>query len=240
MAWFRTKRSASPSDSDVLARLPPVTEPSKTAQFEEFARQHRPADEHWTHTQVFSYPELLRDRYDSPLYVGVTGRPAILLCLSGQMRRDLDGLDELIRRKGADLFLQGHRLGRYGMVRAVLQLPEYDLIFETPLTLAHGDVQEFVSAGYRNEAIELHVAHVNGSRSLRFVCQAARIRSVVDAVLEAVHGLQHPTTPAEQAAPTAELEAEFPTISDGLSGRTRIRLTVTDSAEDVVTVQTRN
>ncbi|RBQ11604.1 hypothetical protein DP939_45200 [Spongiactinospora rosea] len=223
-----------------MARMPPVTEPSKTEQFAEDARLHHPADEHWTHTQIFSYSELLRDRYDSPLYVGVNGRPAILLCLSGQMRADLGGLGELIRRTGAELFLQGHRFGRYGMVRAVLELPERDLIFETPLTLAHGDVQEFVSAGYQNEAVELHLAHTNDARSQRFTCQAAGIRPIVDAVLDAVRGLDHPTTPAEQAAPVAEMEARFPEISDGLSGRTRIRLTVTGPADDAVTVETYN
>ncbi|MGH3388449.1 MAG: hypothetical protein ACRDOO_06175 [Actinomadura sp.] len=240
MAWFGRKSSAGAAGSDPVARMPPVTEPSKTEQFAEHARRLRPADEHWTHTQVLSYVELLRDRYDSPLYVGVSGRPAILLCLSGRMRTDLDGLGELIRRKGAHLFLRGHRLGRYGMLRAVLELPEYDLIFETPLTLAHGDVQEFISAGYQNEAVEFHLAHTSDARPLRFTCAAAGIRPVVDAALDAVRGLDHPTTQAEQAAPAAELEARFPKISDGLGGRTRIRLTVTGPADDVVTVETRN
>ncbi|MFI0420581.1 hypothetical protein [Spongiactinospora sp. 9N601] len=228
------------TDSDLMALMPPVTEPSKTEQFAKDARQQRPADEHWTHTQTFSYSELLWDRYDSPLYVGVSGRPAILLSLSSQMRADLDGLGELIRRTGAHLFLQGHRLGWYGMVRAVLELPEHDLIFETPLTLAHGDVQEFVSAGYRNEAVELHLTHTNDARSQRFTCQAVGLRPVVDAVLDAVRGLDHPTTLDEQATAVAELEARFPRISDGLSGRTRIPLTVTGPADDVVTVKTHN
>ncbi|WP_329256169.1 hypothetical protein OG417_16015 [Actinoallomurus sp. NBC_01490] len=240
MAWFGRKRSASAAGSDLGARMPPVTEPSKTEQYAESGRLDRPADEHWSHTQVFSYIELLRDRYDAPLYVGVSGRPAILLCLSGRMRADLDGLDDLIRRKGADLFLQGHRLGRYAMVRAVLELPEHELIFETPLTLAHGDVQEFLTGAYREEAIELHLAHVRDARPLAFTCRAAGVHQVVDAVLDAVHGLDHPTTHAEQAAPTAEMEARFPRISDGLTGRTRIRLTVTGPADGVMTVLTRH
>ncbi|NRQ31847.1 hypothetical protein HII36_08340 [Nonomuraea sp. NN258] len=240
MSWFGRKSSVSATGSDLMAGMPPVTEPSKTEQFAEDARQHRPADEHWTHTQIFAYQELLQDRYDSPLYVGVSGRPAILLCLSGRMRADLDGLEELIRDMGADLFLEGHRLGRYGMVRAVLELPERNLIFETPLTLAHGDVQEFVSAGYRAKAVELHLSHASDARSQRFTCRAAGLRPVVEAALDAVRGLDHPTTPAEQAAPVAELEARFPDIGDGLTGRTRIRLTVTGPADDVVTVETRN
>ncbi|GEC08683.1 hypothetical protein SSP24_63380 [Streptomyces spinoverrucosus] len=228
------------TDSDLMARLPPIKEPSKTEQFAQDARRDRPADEHWTSTRVFPYVDLLRDRDDSPLYLGVSGRPAILLRLSGRMRADLDGLGELIRDKGADLFLQGHRLGRYGMVRAVLQLPEYDLIFETPLTLAHGDVQEFIAAAYQDEAVELHLAHAHDARSLGFACRAAGIQPVVDAVLDAVRGLRHPTTPAEQAAPVAALEARFPQISDGLSDGTRIRLSVTGRADGVMTMVTRN
>lgn len=240
MAWFRRKGTVAAPGSDPVARMPPVTEPSKTEQVAEHARRNRPADEHWTHTQVFSYLELLRDRDDAPLYVGVDGRPAILLRLSGRMRANLDGLDDLIQRKGATLFLGGHRLGRYGMVRAVLELPEYDLIFETPLTLAHGDVQEFLSGSYRNEAVELHIGHVTDTRRLRFTCQAAGIRPVVDAALHTLRGVDHPTTTAEQEAPAAELEARFPKISDGLGARTRVRLTATAPAEEVVTVVIRN
>ena len=235
MAWFLRKKPASPTES-----MPPVGEPSKTEQIVEFARQQRPADEHWTHTQVVSYVDLLRDRYDSPLFVGLSGRPAILLRLSGRMRADLDGLAELVQREGANLFLQGHRLGRYGMVRAVLELPEHDLIFETPLTLAHGDVQEFLLGGYQNEAVELHIAHLGDARTLRFVCRAEGIRPVVGAVLNAVRGLGHPVTHEEQAAPIARLEAKFPKISDGLTGRSRVRLTVTGPAGGVVTVVARN
>ncbi|WP_433463525.1 hypothetical protein [Spirillospora sp. CA-128828] len=240
MAWFGRKGFAGVTGPDLMARMPPVTEPSKTEQFAEHARRQHRADEPWTHIQNFSYTKLLWDRDDAPLYVGVSGRSAILLRLSGQMRASLDGLGELIRRKGAQLFLQGHRLGQYAMVRVVLELPEHDLIFETPLTLAHGDVQEFLSAGCQNEAVELHVAHTNDARPLRLACQAAGIRPVVDAALDVVCGLDHPTTPAEQAAPAAELEARFPRISDGLSGRTRIRLTVTGAADEVVRVETRN
>ncbi|MCP3804600.1 hypothetical protein NLX83_35550 [Allokutzneria sp. A3M-2-11 16] len=235
MAWFRRKTSADPT-----ALMPPVGEPSKTEQIVEFARQQRPADEHWVHTQIISYVELLRDRYDAPLFVGLSGRPAILLRLSGQMRADLDGLGELIEREGANLFLQGYRVGRYGMVRAVLELPEYDLIFETPLTLAHGDVQEFLLGGYQNGAIELHIAHLGDARTLRLLCQANGIQPVVSSVLSAVRGLRHPTTPEEQAGPIAQLEAKFPKISDGLAIRNRIRLVVTGQAEDVVAVVTHN
>lgn len=226
--------------SDVLARMPRATQPTRTEQYAEQARQHRPADEHWTQTHVFSYLELLRGRYDLPLYVGVIGRPAILLCMSTQLRKDLGGLGELIQRKGANLYLAGHRAGRHGMMRAVLELPEYDLIFEAILTLTDSDVQEFLSAAYRNETIELHLAHVNDPRPLRFTSHAAGIRPVVDAVLDAVHGLDHPRTPSEHAAATSELEARFPKLSDGLSGRTRIRLTVTGTPDGVVTVLTRN
>ncbi|GAB3460782.1 hypothetical protein [Actinophytocola sediminis] len=90
------------------------------------------------------------------------------------------------------------------------------------------------------ETVELHVGQVNQASSLRFTCAATGIRSVVDAALHAVRGLDHPTTPAEQAAPVATLEARFPRISDGLGARTRIPLTVSGPAADVVTVETRH
>ncbi|MET9802483.1 hypothetical protein [Streptomyces sp. NPDC006368] len=88
----------SATNSEPQARMPVVSEPSKTEHIAQDARRRRPTDEHWSDTRIFSYVELLRDRYDSPLYVGVAGRPAILLRLSGRMRADLDGLGKLIRR----------------------------------------------------------------------------------------------------------------------------------------------
>jgi hypothetical protein len=228
-------------NNDLMAGLPPITEPSKSADLAERARRDVPTtDGHSTVTQVFSYLELLRDRYDSPLHVGVTGRAAILLSLSGRLRKNLKGLDKKIQRSGGRLFLEGLRLGRHGMLRSVLELPEYDLIFETPLTLAHGDVREFLSAAYEHEAIELHLTHVTDPRPMRFVCQGAAIRPVVAAAVDAVRGLDHPTTLAEQAGPVREMEARFPTTSDGLTDQVRIPLTVTGSADDVVTVLTVN
>lgn len=239
MAWFARKSPEVPGSADPLTRMPPVTWPSKTSDYTAQARKNHPADEHWSETVVVSYVELVRDRQDSPLFVGVSGRPAILLELSSRMRVGLDGLGEQIERKGADLYLQGHRLGQQGMLRTVLQLPERDLIFETPLTLVHGDVQEFISGAYQQEAVELHVAHANG-QSLHFACRAAGVRPVVNAAAGAVDGLDHPTTPAQQAGPVSALEAKFPKISDGLTGRSRIRLTVTGPADGALRVETRN
>lgn len=223
-----------------MARLPPVVRPSVTELTAEDARERLSPVERWEDIRIFPYLDLLSDRCDAPLYVGVSGRPAILLRLSDQLRANLDGIGELIQRRGANLFLSGHRVGRCGMVRAVLELPEYDLIFETPLTLAYGDVQEFISATYANEAIELHLAHTNVAQTLGFACHASGVRPVVDAVLKAVRNLDHPATEAEQAAPVAELEARFPKISDGLSTRTRIQLTVTGPADPTVRVTTHN
>lgn len=242
MPWFARKTAAenSGTGSGLAARMPAVKEPSKTQQYADLARQQRPANEHWSQTQVFSYLELLRGRYDAPLYAGVAGRPAILLGLSGRFRADLDGLGDLIGRSGGSLFLSGQRLGRYGMIRAVLELPEPDLIFETPLTLAHGDVQEFLSAAYQNEAIELHLAHTADKRTLAISCHAAGIRPVADVVLQAVRGMKHPHSPAEQKRPVAELEKRFPKIDAGLTSQTQVRLTVTGQADSVVKVTTIN
>lgn len=225
-------------NDDLLAGLPPITEPSKSADIAARARRDAPKDGHSTHLQVFSYLELLRDRHDSPLHVGLTGRAAILLSLTGRLRPNLTGLADRIQRSGGRLFLEGLRLGRYGMLRSVLELPEYDLIFETPLTLAHGDVREFLSAAHEHESIELHLTHLDDPRPMRFVCQATAIRPVVAAAVAAVRGLDHPTTLAEQVGPVRELEARFPTTSDGLTDQVRIPLTVTGPAEDVVTVTT--
>ncbi|MFE0024912.1 hypothetical protein [Amycolatopsis sp. NPDC059021] len=237
MAWLRRK---SGGGSAVPARMPPAVDPGSTERFAERVRELSQAGRHGTLTQVFDYLELLRGRQDLPLFAGVSGRAAILLSLSGRMRANLDGLDELIRRKGARLYLQGHRLDRFGIVRAVLELPEYELIFEAPLTLADGDVQEFVSAAYQNEAVEVHLTHTSGTEPARFACRAAGIRPVVDAALEAVRGLDHPATHAEQATAADELEVRFPTVGDGLSGRTRVRLTVTGTPDGVVTMVARH
>lgn len=238
MAWLRRNRSTDDADPDLTPRLPPVEEPSKTAEYVEEAIRDTPVGEHRSYVRVFEYLELLRDRYDSPLYLGVNGRPAVLLRVSSNFRANLDGLDELLRRKGARLYLQGHRFGEYGMVRAVLELPERDLIYESPLTLAHGDVQEFLAGAYRDEAVELHIGHIMDGTTLHLMCQVAELRPVVDAALANLQGAVHPVTPDEQAAPAAQLEAKFPNISAGLTGRSRVRLAVTGTAESVMQVET--
>jgi hypothetical protein len=216
--------------------MPPAAAPGRTEQFREHARERAGTGDHGVLVRILTFRELLRGRSDLPLYVGLAGRPAIVLCLSARMRAGLDGLEKRVRREGARLFLQGHRLGRYGLVRAVLELPEYELIFEAPLTLADGDVQEFLLAAYRSEVVELHLAHADDARSLGFTCRAAGIRPIVDAALEAVHGLAHPASAAEVAEPADALEARFPTVGDGLTGDSRVRLTVTGPAQDVVTM----
>lgn len=240
MALFGGRRTKQ-EPAGFPARLPRASQITRTEQYARDARESQSADEHWTQTQVFSYLELLHGRSNCPVYVGVIGRPAILLCLSTALRANLDGLDTLIRQKGAQLYLAGHRVGRYGLVRAVLELPEYELIFETLLSLADSDVHEFLIGAYENEAFELHLAHVNDSRrAIHVTYQAAGLRPIVDAALDAVRGLDHPMSAAEKDPPASELESRFPRVSDGLTARTRVRLAATGTPNAIVYVETRN
>jgi len=233
MAWAR--RRVEPTWSELAGTLPPVGESSRTELLATRAREQYPAAT--MHTQIVPYVELLRDRFDAPLYVGLGGRAAIVLVLSRRMRADLRGLGARIERDGARLYLSGQRLGRYGILRAVLELPERELIFETPLTLAHGDVREFLGAAYAG-TVELHIGHTHDPWPLQYACSAAGIRPVVAAAITTVAGLAYPTTVEEQAGPAAELAARYPKISDGLSRRTRVRLRVAGRADGVVSVVT--
>lgn len=222
MAWFR--RTATAEVADAMPPLPPLSRAGMTTEFAARARAESRPGEHGSLTQVFSYLELLRDRYDVPLFYGAAGRPAILLGVSDRLRTSLDGLRERIDRSGAKLYLQGHGFRRFGLIRAVLELPEYDLIFEAPLSIADGDVQEFLTAAHHNESIELHLAHAIDATTLAFEFQADGIRPVINAALTALHGLDHPAEALEIDSAANDMEARFPSVSAGLTRKTRVQL----------------
>ncbi|ONK16157.1 hypothetical protein STBA_70070 [Streptomyces sp. MP131-18] len=253
VAWFRRRRGQAPraggADQPPAARvgqrphgrwlgareLPPVAVPSETDRI--IDRNVAPAllDAGRIVQIRARYEDLLSHRTDAPVHVGVGGRAAILLCLSAAQRPDLRGLDEQLTAEGAVLYVQAHRLDPYGMLRLVLALAP-GLVFRTPLTLAHGDVQEFLTAAYAEEAVELHVSHQNRQRLPAFVCTASGLRGRVDTALDTLGGLHHPAGPVEQAVRVARLEAMFPGALDGVEDGSAVPLRVGHRGEDTVLV----
>ncbi|MEK8171012.1 hypothetical protein NKH77_20025 [Streptomyces sp. M19] len=64
--------------------------------------------------------------------------------------------------------------------------------FETTLSPAHGDVQEFLVALHATEAIELHISHERDRQVLRLLCDAPGVRDLLATALDA---LARPTPP---------------------------------------------
>lgn len=93
--------------------------------------------------------------------------------------------------------------------------------------------------------VECHVDDVllclGGSRTTSHVTyQAAGLRPIVDAALDAVRGLDHPMSAAEKDPPASELESRFSRVSDGLTARTRVGLVTTGTPNAIVSLETRN
>ncbi|WP_159029969.1 hypothetical protein [Streptomyces marincola] len=255
MGWFRRRRSH-PAPQDEAARpptgparfpdgaphrrrlgdreLPPVAVPSQTASI--IKRNVAPyLLGSGRMVQIRARYEDLNHRTGAPVHLGVGGRAAILLCLSPEQRADLRGLDEHLTTEGAVLYVQAHRLDRYGMLRLVLALAP-GLVFRTPLTLAHGDVQEFLIAAHAHESVELHVSHQNRQRLPAFVCTAGGLRGHVERALDVIGDLDHPAGPHEQAGPLGKLAALYPGVLDGVEDGSAVPLRVGHRGEDTVLV----
>ncbi len=184
---------------------------------------------------VTLYSTILGDRDDAPLFVGIDGRAAVLLRLTGKQRPDLNHLDEALHDDGVQLYLEGHRLDRYGMLRVVLRLPDTDPgLFEAALSLSHGDIQEFVAGAYAHESVVLHVFHATDDRALSSTCTGPGLHRLIREAVDAILDADHPATVAEQQEPVAELAGRFRQPADGLSDETMVRLQATRPAQPFV------
>lgn len=208
-------------------RLPDIVMPSTSARLmAETSRAKR---------IVAMYSTILGDRDNTPLCVGVDRRAAVLLRLTGAQRVDLDQFDEGLRAHGATLHIRGEELGRHGMVRVVLGLPDTQPgRFEATLSLADGDVQEFFAAAYDNDNIEVHVFHASDDRMVSATCSGPELRRVIREALQAILALEHPATAADQEEPAAELAERYPEATDGLDEQAGVRLRVVRPAQPFV------
>lgn len=208
-------------------RLPDIVMPSTATRLA--AAAERP-------TRVITmYSTILGDRDNAPLFVGIDGRAAVLLRLTATQRADLNHLDEALNEHGAQLYLSGEALGEYGMLRMVLRLPDTEPgLFEAVLSLAHGDVQDFLAAAHANDTVELHVFHATDDRMLSSTCTGAGIHRVVRDALEVILPFAHPATVTEQREPVGELAARFPKVADGLDDEAMVHLRVTRPAQPFV------
>jgi len=216
--------------------LPPITMPSMT---EKLALQAggRPAIGAGTMTVLAFTSVFIEDRLDAPALVGVGSRAAVVLRLTPARRSDLYELGEAIWDSGVVLSLQAHQVGRYGLLRAVLELPATRHgYFETCLPLSDGDVQEFVAAAGESGVVDLHIDHTTHDRILPYSCRAAGIGEVIDTALDALSDLDHPGTQGELAEARAGLRAMCPHPDAGWDWETTLRLHVIDITESHVNV----
>ncbi|WP_157357294.1 hypothetical protein [Amycolatopsis nigrescens] len=229
MAWWRRKKgpiSVVAFDPAVLTgtfhrpglvvggrRLPPIAEPSFTDGAEAQVRATYPAG---TGAVRFNAPYYTFAEAGSAVYLGSGGRAAILVCLTPDLRPELDGLDEAIREEGASLYLDAHE----GFLRASLLLPSMDFDLDTGLLLESGNTQEFLRAAYATETVELHISHTDTDRLMAVTCAVPRIRAILDAGFDLI------TRPGP-----ADLPAGLKEVNGSLCSSAFVSLRVTGEAE---------
>lgn len=153
---------------------------------------------------------------DGVVFMGLAGRPAIVIRMTPQLRADLYDLGEAIVVDGAVLYLDAHE----GFLRASLALPAMTVELDTGMLLREGNVQEFVRAAYDTETVELHVQHTTHDRLLNYTCEAPGIRAVLD------EGFDLYTQ-----SPPADLRASLLAVNGSLNPAVRVPLQVTGNAE---------
>lgn len=156
---------------------------------------------------------------DGVVFMGLAGRPAIVVRMTPRLRADLYDLGEAIVAHGAALYLDAHE----GFLRASLALPAMTVELDTGLLLREGNVQEFLRALYDTESVELHIQHTTHDRLLNYACEAPGVRAVLD------EGFDYCTQP-----PPADLRASLLAVNGSLNPAVRVPLRVTGNAEVVI------
>lgn len=185
---------------------------------------------------ISTFDALCGDLLDKPRYVGLGGRAAIVLRVAEATRSDLVSIRDALNTGDPMLFLQAHRAGRHGLLRAVVVLADSGVAFDTPLSLAGGDTQEFLAAAYANEAIEVHISHQVQDQLLALEYRADGFRAVVEPVLAALTGLHAPANSEEGDQALAAFLAQIPVPCEGLTNDGAIQLDPIGRADMAVKV----
>lgn len=174
---------------------------------------------------------------DSLSYLGLGARAAIYVNLSSRLCPDLNALSAALQQDGAWLYLHAHRTDRYGFLRLSLELSGLAYNFDTAVSLADGNAQEFLAVAYQTGVIELHLSRESSDESLCCACSTSTFRSVVDRALAELADAEHPASPAEHDTFAAGLRSALAEVDDSLDPAAAISLTATDSVPPFVALE---
>jgi hypothetical protein len=109
-------------------------------------------------------------------------------------------------------------------------------MFESPLLLTNGDVQEFYDAAMVGEMIELHVGHTVDHRRISVACATHRIQRVLGTAIDALCKAPFPVDGSEAVKAVDRMAEDFPLFMDGLSADTAAILELRGKAASIVKV----
>ena len=184
--------------------------------------------------------DLVRTRIDAPFFIGLQGRAAICLRLSGRMVPDLDapalGFDD----PDPTFLIAAYLHGGYPLLRTVLLLPvdsAYPLEFEAPLVLSQGDVQEFCIAMLKSRKVELHIGHVTDNRSLSVEFSVPGADNVLSRAIRDITANVYPADESGVVAAINRMSVDFPEITGGFTERDAVRLKGAEPVSSIVYVE---
>jgi hypothetical protein len=180
-------------------------------------------------------------RIDAPHFLGMQGRALICLHLSPELVENLDGVIHGLSKQPPNIHFTAYLRGGYPILRTVLLLPipgQGPLMFESPLLLTNGDVQEFcVAATGPDETIELHINHTADERKVSVACLAHRVRNILGVAIDAVRKAPLPPDDAGAVQAVDRMAEDFPQFTDGLSADTVVILEPVRGVSGLVKVE---
>ena len=187
------------------------------------------------HVTVASWFDILRKRpMDTPFYTALKKRACLLVFLSSASVRQVKVLDGIFREGGAlalqaEAFLQGpHPLLRMNLL--IPDNPADPLILESPLNAQEGNVQDFCTAVWADEHIDVLVTHEQCAADERLygvTCSAVGLANALKKQVKSVLGGLPVAASKEGFQNTVRMmNRVFPSGNAGVSPQKCVRLPV--------------
>ncbi|MEW8506996.1 MAG: hypothetical protein AB2598_09840 [Candidatus Thiodiazotropha sp.] len=186
------------------------------------------------------FVDAVEHRQDAPLYLALANKAAICVHLSEDQSSDADGLLDMLRKEGAQLYFQAYTAGACPILRTVLLMRDHSegfLSFESPLLLTIGDVQTFCDTVLGTERIQLHIMFSTTDKLIAIECLAHGIRRLLGGALDAIRQSYTDWGDPEAAMESvARMEQEFPQVTSGLDPAEAVRLEFNDWVEPQIEI----
>jgi hypothetical protein len=185
------------------------------------------------------WDELKSRPFDTPRFTAVKGTPSIVIYLSANAIPSPTDLEHLLKAGPAWLwYLTAFVDGPYPILRSSLKMPDNPrdpYVFESPLDIRSGDVQDFCVAAATNESIDIILGHqmfpLREHAAVSF--DAPGLRPLVRGQFERARShLRDDATEDHFQASIELLEQTYASPAVGLDRRNAIRLSVAGEAQN--------